>query len=88
MNSPVFVILFWFLVEHFKLSARTKDARDTRDAFLESVYPCIDNKGQNKNFIDGESKNEVEKLKDHIKSMVQGCASFRFLYSYKDATGN
>ena len=43
---------------------------------------------QNKNFIDGESKNEVEKLKDHIKSMVQGCASFRFLCSYKDATGN
>ena len=42
MNSRVFVILFWFLVEHFKLSARTKDARDTRDAFLESVYPCID----------------------------------------------
>ena len=42
VNSPVFVILFWFLVEHFKLSARTKDPRDTRDAFLESVYPCID----------------------------------------------
>ena len=42
VNSPVFVILFWFLVENFKLSARTKDARDTRDAFLESVYPCID----------------------------------------------
>ena len=41
VNSPVFVILFWFLVEHFKLSARTKDARDTRDAFLKSVYPCI-----------------------------------------------
>ena len=37
----VFLILFWFLVEHFKLSARTKDARDTRDAFLEIVYPCI-----------------------------------------------
>ena len=42
VNSQVLVILFWFLVEHFKLSARTKDARDTRDAFLESVYPCID----------------------------------------------
>ena len=41
MNSQVFVILFWFLVEHIKLSARTKDVRDTRDAFLESVYPCI-----------------------------------------------
>ena len=41
VNSLVFVILFWFLVENFKLSARTKDARDTRDAFLESVYPCI-----------------------------------------------
>ena len=41
VNSEVFVILFWFLVEHFKLSARTKDARDTRDAFLEYVYPCI-----------------------------------------------
>ena len=41
VNSIVFVILFWFLVEHFKLSARTKDARDTRDAFLESVYPCV-----------------------------------------------
>ena len=41
VNSIVFVILFWFLVENFKLSARTKDARDTRDAFLESVYPCI-----------------------------------------------
>ena len=43
VNSLVFVILFWFLVENFKLSARTKDARDTRDAFLESVYPCISN---------------------------------------------
>ena len=41
VNSQVFVILFLFLVEHFKLSARTKDARDTRDVFLESVYPCI-----------------------------------------------
>ena len=41
MNSQVFVILFWFLVEHFKLSARTKDVWDTRDAFLESVYPYI-----------------------------------------------
>ena len=41
VNSPVFVMLFWFLVENFKLSARTKDARDMRDAFLESVYPCI-----------------------------------------------
>ena len=41
VNSLVFVILFWFLVENFKLSASTKDARDTRDAFLESVYPCI-----------------------------------------------
>ena len=40
VNSLVFIILFWFLVENFKLSARTKDARDTRDAFLESVYPC------------------------------------------------
>ena len=42
VNSLVFVILFWFLAENFKLSARTKDVRDTRDAFLESVYPCID----------------------------------------------
>ena len=42
VNSLVFVILFWFLVENFKLSARTKDARDMRDAFLESVYPCIE----------------------------------------------
>ena len=41
VNSQVFVILFWFLVEHFKLPARTKDARDTWDAFLESVYLCI-----------------------------------------------
>ena len=41
VNSRVFVILFWFLVEHFELSARTKDGQDTRDAFLESVYPCI-----------------------------------------------
>ena len=41
MNSQVFVILFWFLVEHFKLPARTKDARDMRDAFLESVCLCI-----------------------------------------------
>ena len=41
VNSQVFVILLWFLIEHFKLSARTKDARDARDAFLESVYPCI-----------------------------------------------
>ena len=41
VNSLVFVILFWFLVENFKLLARKKDARDTRDAFLESVYPCI-----------------------------------------------
>ena len=38
MNSQVFVIVFWFLVEDFKLSARTKDARDTRDVFLESLY--------------------------------------------------
>ena len=42
VNSLVFVILFWFLAENFKLSAKTKDARDTRDAFLESVYPCIE----------------------------------------------
>ena len=41
VNSQVFVILFWFLVEHFKVSARTKDVRDTRDEFLESLYPCI-----------------------------------------------
>ena len=44
VNSQVFVILFWSLVEHFKLSVRTKDARDTRDtrdAFLESDYPYI-----------------------------------------------
>ena len=41
VNSQMFVIVFWSLVEHFKLSARTKDARYTRDAFLESVYPCI-----------------------------------------------
>ena len=41
VNSPVFVILVWFLVENFKLSARTKDARETRDAFLKSVYPRI-----------------------------------------------
>ena len=41
VNSPMFVILFWFLVENFKLSARTKDARDTLDGFLESVYPCV-----------------------------------------------
>ena len=48
-----------------------------------AITGTIDNKGQNNNFIDGESKNEVEKLKDHIKSMVQGCASFRFLCSYR-----
>ena len=42
VNSPVFVILVFFLVENFKLSARTKDARETRDAFLESVYLCIE----------------------------------------------
>ena len=42
VNSLVFVILFWFLVKNFKLSARTKDARYTWDAFLKSVYPCID----------------------------------------------
>ena len=41
VNSLMFVILFWFLVENFKLSARTTDAQDTRDAFLESVYSCI-----------------------------------------------
>ena len=42
MNSQVFGILILVsLVEHFKLSARTKDAQDTRDAFLESVYPCV-----------------------------------------------
>ena len=41
VNSQVSVILFWFLVEHFKLLARTKDARDMWDAILESVYPCI-----------------------------------------------
>ena len=29
------------LVEHFKLSARTKDTRDTRDTFLVKCYPCI-----------------------------------------------
>ena len=54
VNSQLFCIIFWFLVEHFKLSARTKDARDTRDAFLESVYPCIlfhGNDDRYKNFI-------------------------------------
>ena len=41
VNLQVFVILFWFLVEHFKLSARTKDARDTQGAFLE-VFIRVD----------------------------------------------
>ena len=40
-ESIIYLILFWFLVKNFKLSARTKDARDTRDTFLESVHPCI-----------------------------------------------
>ena len=43
VNSQVFVILFWFLVEYFKLSARTKDMQDMRDAFLESVYRVLAN---------------------------------------------
>ena len=43
-----------------------------------NITGTIDNKGQNKNFIDGESKNEVEKLKYHIKSMVQGVLRFGF----------
>ena len=41
VDLQVFFFLFWCLVEHFKLLARTKDAQDTRDAFLESVYPRI-----------------------------------------------
>ena len=61
MNSQVFVILFWFLVEHFKLSARTKDARDTRDAFLESVYWIIW----------GLSSIYMGSLKHHIRNFVE-----------------
>ena len=62
VNSRVFVILFWFLVEHFKLSARKKVARDTRDAFLESVYPCIE-KFEVSNLADkADYQNQTEKL--------------------------
>ena len=41
INLPAFDISIWFLVEILQLKKRTKDARDTRDAFLESVKPCI-----------------------------------------------
>ena len=41
INWPTFAISIWFLVEILQLKRRTKDERDARDAFLESVKPCI-----------------------------------------------
>ena len=65
VNSLVFVILFWFLVENFKLSARTKDVRDTRDAFLESVYPCIER--ESNGILTGMHMNKMYTLGTHVE---------------------
>ena len=46
----------------------------------EKVYikGTIDNKGQNENFFNGESKTKLKIERSHYIGLVQSCASFRF----------